>query len=197
MSALWPETRRARSEDFARLSCELPFTAVRALLDMGVPAATVGALTGAGMLALADVDLLRGGRFALGGPVRRLLLGVTDEAGDLVDVAALSSSCEDEWALLTGEGAMLSAVAWREAQVRESRELRLHPTPFAWLRNGCSGCAVLELGGAALAMLRSLRPFQTIVTDPGAGPVLEKMLAHGGLPLVAEDRAGARRRRAA
>ncbi|MGX7896876.1 hypothetical protein [Tsuneonella sp. HG222] len=191
------DERETLAEEFARLTCALPFAAVRSLIDMGVPAATVGALTGAGMLALADVDLSRdGSRFALGGPVRRLLLGIPGSNGELIDVAALSSSDENVWALATGLACLLGEEQLEHAVAADRRELRLHPTPFAWLRAGMEGVAVLEWGPTAVSALRCLRPFQTIVCDPGAGPVLEKMLARGGMPLVAEDRRGPIRRAA-
>lgn len=166
----------------------MPFAAVRALDGMGVPRMLLGQLTAAGDIAVADVDLGRdGGRFAFGGPTRRLILAVRVD-GVLIDLAALSSTCEDEWALHLGMADFLGEELLDRARTCEWRELRLFGTPLAWLRAGGRGVCVLDWTPAALAALRGLGPGVTLVCDAGAKPKLEALLRHGGLPLVAEDR---------
>jgi hypothetical protein len=174
----------------------MTWAAVRHLLDMGVPAAFLGQLTGAGDLAIADVDLRRSGTFEFGGPTRRLILAVR-ERGSVVDLVALSSSCADEWALLRGAADMLGGEMIDDAVAAERRELRLFSTPLAWLRGGGRGICVLDWTPAALAALRGLgsrvgpsggRAPVTLVVEPGAKPKLDALLAHGGLPIVSEDR---------
>jgi hypothetical protein len=195
-----------------RLAAALPFSAARGLMELGVPRAVVGQLVAGGMLGLAGVDLLKRGRFALGGPTTRLIMAVRGGDGGVTDLVALSSTCPDEWALLTGDGVLLGEDVLEHAIATEQREVRLYATPLAWLKgafggataSGClsagdrasssrqavgpTGICVLDWGSVALSALRGLRPWQTIVTDPGAGPKLEALLRRGDLPMVAEDR---------
>ena len=172
----------------------LTLIGLRRLMEMGVPRAFLGELTGAGDLGAAQVDLTSGGsRFAFGGPTGRLLLAVRAGDGTLVDMAALSSACEDEWALLSGGADLLGEWLLEDAIAAERRELRLFPTPMAWLRGGGRGICVLDWTPAALGALRGLRSHQTLVVDPGAKVRLDAMLAYGGLPMVAEERAAIRR----
>lgn len=180
--------------EFARLSLELPFAAVRALIDMGVPAAVVGELCARGDLAVAGIELsASASRFALGGATRRLLLAIRDADGELLDVVAMSSTCEDEWALWRGAVDLLGEDVLGDAIMAERREVRLFATPMAWLRAPGAGICVLDWNRTALGALRGLRPWQTLVVDPGAKPKLDALLAYGGLPMVAEDRSAMRR----
>lgn len=168
------------------MALELPLAAARRLIGMGVAAETMSALHVNGDLAVGDVDLARDGRFEFGGPDRRLILAVRDR-GEVIDLAALSSTCEDEWALRLGAADFLGVDALYDAQLAERRELRLFATPMGWLRGGCAGVCVLDWTPGALAALRGLGPGCTIIADNGAKAKLQAMLAHGGLPLVAEE----------
>lgn len=179
------------------LAADLPFAAVSALLQLGVPASVVGQLTADGDLAVAGVELSRdGNRFEIGGPTRRLLLAVRNGAGEVVDVAALSSSCEDEWALMLGVADLLGEGVLEDTIAADRREVRLFSTPMAWLRAGGRGICVLDWSKTALGALRGLRSHQRLAVDPGARPKLEGLLAYGGLPIVVEDRSCGFRRAA-
>lgn len=186
----------ALADELLRL--EMPWPAARALLELGVPRAVVAAAMCNGDLAVADVDLSRdGSRFAFGGPTRRLILGVR-AGGALTDLVALSSTCEDEWALYRGAADFLGEDLVGRATVGAWRELRLFGTPMAWLRGGgCyggadatggAGVCVLDWTAGALGALRGLGGGVTLVCDRGARAKLEALLAHGGLPVVAEER---------
>lgn len=183
------------------LGLTMPFSALRALIDMGVPQGVALALAGDGDLAVGQVDLShRGSRFGFGGPDRRLILAVRDR-GEIVDLAACSSSNENEWALRLGQADFLGVDALYDAQVaadpqaaaggrvRSARELRLFATPMAWLRGGGDGICVLDWTPSALGALRGLGSGVTLVVEPGAKAKLDAMLKHGGLPLVAEAQA--------
>lgn len=183
------------------LATTMPFAGLRALIEAGVPRGFALALAGNGDLAVAGCELERDGRFSFGGATRRLILGVRErtcvatasgylsEWGDLTDLVALSSACEDEWALRLGVADFLGDEWLWRAEMGLLRELRLFATPMAWLRGGGRGVCVLDWSASALGALRGLGPQVTLVVDPGAKAKLQAMLAHGGLPLVAEDRA--------
>lgn len=178
---------------------EMRWPAVAALIGMGVPRPVLGALCGAGDLALAQVTLHRDGTFSFGGPDRRLILAVRDGFGVLDDLVALSSTSADEWALrhragvLLGEDVLLDIEG--RAAVHGRAAVRLFGTPLAWLRGGGEGICVLDWGMAALSRLRSLGEGVTLVCDSGAGERLKALLLRGGLPRVSE--AGNAMRRAA
>lgn len=220
----------------------LPWAGARALLEAGVPRATVAALNMAGDLAIANVDVNRPkpekglpdgtDLFEFGGPDRRLIVGVRNAAGELVDLVALAGGlkqrsdrpdrdpCEDEWALRLGAAdflgedhlwhahahapsnagrepsGSLGSAAGTATRVRACGpaarsggrrwELRLYATPMAWLRAGGAGICVLDWTASALGALRGVGSGVTLVVEPGAKARLDAMLAHGGLPLVAE-----------
>ena len=175
----------------------LSWPGAQRLLSGGVPRALLGELNGQGLIGQARVELSRdGSRFEVGGADAGLLLGVTDEAGELVDLVACASHDENQWALLTGYGTMLGAGrlqavadAMDEAQLAERpfhARLRVFATPWDWLRGGGKGICVLDWGRGALADLRILSEALTLVVDAGARERLRALLAHGGLPLVAE-----------
>jgi hypothetical protein len=185
--AAWPFVASACAD-----GRRLPWSAARHLLELGVPAGMLGQLTGAGDLAIGQVDLRRGGTFEFGGPDRRLILAVR-ERGVVVDLVALSSQCEDEWALMRKASDFLGGDLLADAVLAGRREVRLFSTPMAWLRGGCAGVCVLDWTPAALSALRGLGSGVTLVVAPGAKAKLQAMLVHGGLPLVAEDRAPVRR----
>lgn len=124
-----------------------------------------------------------GGLWEPDGPDRRLLLAVC-EHGEPVDVLALSSSCEDEWALLTGMCPLLGWDAWRQAQVGITDRLRIWPTPMAWLRAGGTGACVLRWDAEAIGMLRGLGEGVRLIVDAGAKDRLRAILAYGGLPRI-------------
>lgn len=174
------------------LGLRMSFAGLRALLDMGVPRDFALELAGEGDLSVAQVDLHRGGTFEFGGPDRRLILAVR-RGGELVDLAALSSTCEDEWALRLGVADFLGEDWLLDAVLAERREVRLFSTPMGWLRGGGRGVCVLDWSASALGALRGLGTGVTLVCDPGAKPKLQAMLTHGGLPLVAENRPDFRR----
>jgi hypothetical protein len=189
------------------LAAEMRWPAVAALLEMGVPRGVLGALTAAGDLAVAQVELARVGTFAFGGPDRRLILAVRDGFGALDDLVAIASHNADEWALRCRGGVLLGESALMDAEGRVLRHgsgqasvhgraaLRLFGTPLAWLKGGGEGICVLDWGRGALTRLRGLGEAVTLLCDPGAGERLKAMLLHGGLPRVSE--AGDAVRRAA
>lgn len=170
----------------------LGIPAIRALEAAGVPLRTVGEMFVNGDLAVAQVELARGGsRFGFGGPDRRLVIAARVH-GEVRDLVALASADESQWALRLGAADFLGEEWIDRAAIGACRELRLLRTPMDWLRAGGPGCAggvcVLDWTPAALAALRGLGPKVTLVCDPGVGPKLRAMLEHGGLPLVAEAR---------
>lgn len=183
---------------------DLPFAAVRALEAMGADRALLAQLAGASDLKIAQVELLPGGRFAFGGPDRRLVLAVR-HYGALVDLVALSSADENEWALYRGAADFLGGELLDRAVACELREVRLFATPIDWVRGGLAsssgaiggqepaGVCVLDWTASALSGLRGLRETCTIVCDRGAGERLKALLAHGGLPQVGEIGTGFRR----
>lgn len=167
---------------------QIPFSAVKVLDEMGVPRILLAQLCGAGDLILANVDLSGdGSRFDFGGPTRRLILAVRAH-GVLIDMVALSSTHENEWALYRGDADFMGDDLIDRAIACEWRELRLFSTPMAWLRGGGRGVCVLDWNRHALGALRGLGAGVTLVVDAGAKAKLQAMLTHGGLPLVAEDR---------
>lgn len=167
----------------------LPFSGAQRLRSGGVPWATIGALNGAGLIGAAMVHVSAdGSRLEPEGPDARLLLGV-ESGGHLVDVVACSTTCEDEWAMLTGDGDLLGEAALEHAVATNARFLRLHATPMAWLRAGCEGVVITQWNRAALGALRGLPESTTLVVNPGARERMRGMLQFGGLPQVGEDRA--------
>lgn len=167
---------------------------MQALVEAGVPAALVSALHIDGDMALARVDVSRdGSRFSFGGPDKRLILAVRDGTGGVVDLVALSSARPDEWALHLGHADFLGTDCLEQAVAANWRHLRVFPTPMAWLRAGGRGVCVLDWNIHALNALRGLGTGVTLVVDAGAKLKMQAMLAHGGLPLVAEDRPDLRR----
>ena len=174
----------------ARAFLATPFSVVARLEAAGVPRGFVGELVAGALVAAARVDVLRGGRFQVGGPDGRLLLGVTDAGGTVIDVVALSSTDENDWALLTGLGDMLGEAALddidRALATERPARLRLHATPWDWLRAGGEGVCVLEWSQASLARLRSLGERVTLEVESRAmRDKLKALLARGGLPMVA------------
>ena len=199
--ALEPVLQPSWVEEAILAQRELTLPACRALVAGGVSFGTISALNFDYCLALGSVALAGDGRaFEFNGPDRRLLLGVRDAAGTMIDIVALSSGCEDEWALLTGAGDLLGEQALEQAEAQATVydrrvAVRLYATPMAWLRGGASGVCVLDWNRSTIARLRGLpgptagRSGQVmLMTDLGAGERLKAMLTHGGLPLVAEDR---------
>ncbi|KLE32443.1 hypothetical protein [Aurantiacibacter luteus] len=167
-----------------------PFAAIARVEAMGVPQALLAQLTGAGQVAAGRVAVSPDGRrFEPKGADARLLLGVTDPFGTVIDVVALSSTCEDDWALLTGHGDVLGVAAFDAvdhalATERPAR-LQLHATPWDWLRGGGEGICVLDWNRGVLAHLRSLGERVTLMVDGAAMKArLKAMLARGGVPLV-------------
>ena len=162
-----------------------------ALHRAGVPAELVARLNVHQEAVSARVDLWqRGNLFSFGGPDARLVLAVRDAQGALVDLVALSGGCEEEWPLHEGAGEMLGEGALLAAGERAATfgraELRLHPTPMAWLRSGCEGVCALQWNPAVLNRLRSLGETVTLRTDPGTRARLTALLQHGGLPAILE-----------
>lgn len=175
----------------------LPWAGAQRLHAAGVPWGVIGALNGAGAIGAARVSVSSdGSRWEPEGPDARLLL----LAGEM-DAVALSTSNEDEWALLTGMADLLGEDHLEHAVATEARFLRLHATPMAWLRAGgplassseavgqkIPGVCVLQWNKSALGALRGLPERTTLVVDPGARERMKGLLAFGGLPQVAEDR---------
>lgn len=185
--AEWPDEAAE-----AMASVSLPPAALAALLDAGVPRGFLGQLCGAGDLALTGVEMAQDGRFAIGGPDRCWVLAVR-EWGVIADLVALVPHDQDRWALWRGSADFLGREMLDRALGGAVRTLRLFPTPRAWLRGGGEGVCVLDWSPGALSALRNLGPKVTLVVDPGAKDRMKAMLAHGGLPLVAEDRPDLRR----
>jgi hypothetical protein len=162
----------------------LPWAGAKRLHAGGVPWAVIGELNGVGAIGAGRVCVCAdGSRFEPEGPDARLLLLAGED-----DAVALSTSNEDEWALLTGMADLLGEDQLEHAIATDARFLRLHATPMAWLRAGMQGIAVLQWNRAALGMLRGLPERTTLVVDPGTRERLKGMLAFGGLPQIAEDR---------
>ncbi|MDR7102976.1 hypothetical protein [Croceicoccus sp. BE223] len=163
----------------------LPFAAIGMLEALGVPLATIGELCGAGMLGRARVEITGDGLWHPDeGGEPRLLLAVHDGAW-LVDIVALSSAEPDSWALRTGHGAILGALALDRAVACDGA-VRLHGNPVAWMAAGCEGICVLDWGRAALNRLRGAGAGVTLVCDDAIGAArLRQALAVGGLPMVA------------
>lgn len=187
-------------------ACGTPFAAVQMLAGLGADRRFIARLCGQGDLATVGVELSRdGSSFDMGGPTRRLLLAVRDEWGEVIDIAALSSTVRDEWALLIGDGWALGLDCLDRAQdhaVRAIGEagpgrkvrgtvLRVYSTPLDWLAHGGDGICVLDWSARALTELRSLGEGVTLVVDPGAQERLKALLAYGALPRVSAAAVGA------
>ena len=155
------------------------------VLALGVPAAALAQLCGAGDLAACHVGLSRdGSRFEPEGPDPRLLLAVREQ-GVVVDIAALATHDPDQWALRRGEGWCLGYDAWLACETGRAHELRVHATPIAWLQAGCEGIAVLDWD-MGVRHLRGLGDHVQLRCDRGAGKRLTALLQHGGIPRVKE-----------
>lgn len=196
-----------------------PFAAFGMLAALGVPHARAAQLHGAGLLGVAPVALSPdGSTWSPGGATQRLLLGVEDGDGELIDIVALASHRRDEWALRTGDGwalglDMLADVELaRDRAVAEARSslpgrgpgkapravhLRICATPLDWLSRPKSfdglddpAICVLDWSAMALCTLRGLGERVVLNVDPAAKERLQAMLAYGGLPRVETVRAG-------
>ena len=180
-----------RADPFCELRAELAVAGLSAsafarLLQLGIPAKALAQLCGAGDLAAARVSLSKdGSRFEPEGPDARLLMLVREQ-GVPVDIVALATHDEDQWALRRGEGWCLGYDAWLRCEIGMAHELRVHGTPLAWLRAGCEGACVLDWG-MGLRQLRGLGEAVTLRCDRGAAVAMKARLARGGLPMVAED----------
>lgn len=170
----------------ARGALAMPFAAVRLLIDMGVPPAFAARLSGAGLLGRLRVAE-RGGLWREdpdGAP--RLLLGVRDRAGEVIDIAALSSTDPDAWALLTGDGWLLGWDRVEDAALADPETapvVKMHARPIDWLRAGGEGACLLDYGPGALGELRALGPAVELACDnEPAAAALAAMLQWGGLP---------------
>ena len=193
MSAL-PYLNAALAGDRANPFCELRAEVAAAglsagafarLLQLGIPAKALAQLCGAGDLAAARVSLSKDGtRFEPEGPDARLLR-LVGEQGVPVDVVALATHDEDQWALRRGEGWCLGYDAWLRCEIGMAHVLRLHGTPLAWLRAGCEGLCVLDWD-LGLRQLRGLGEEVTLRCDRGVGERLCALLRVGGLPRVKE-----------
>ncbi|WP_157812517.1 hypothetical protein [Novosphingobium kunmingense] len=188
------------------MACELlsaaaamPWAAVQMLQGMGADRHLIARLSGAGDLGVARVELSgNGATWTPGGATQRLLIGVRDADGELIDVAALASHCRDEWALRTGDGWALGLDMLAQAeQARDEAQaaaspakppravrLRLFADPFDWMGAGGAGLCVLDWGLPALTALRALGERVTLTVEAGAQERLRQLLAHGGLPRV-------------
>ncbi|MGL5446567.1 MAG: hypothetical protein ACRDBL_04580 [Rhabdaerophilum sp.] len=153
------------------------------LLAAGVPSQFAAQLNAGGDLLAAPVELLRGGRFAMGGPDGRLLLVVRDERG--VPADALALRMDDPGAVASWFGGCSSGMlgafnlpSWRAGRVA------LVETPLAWLRGGGAGICVYDWA-AAVPHLRALGEAVTLEAPPALAAILRARLERGGLPLVA------------
>lgn len=168
-------------------AASMPFSAIKHLWAMGADRRFVARLHGAGDLGIANVSL-SGGTWEPVGPTRRLLVGVRSEFGELLDVAALSSTVRDEWALRVGDGWALGldryAGAADAACAGKRVRLRLFANPFDWLTHAGAGICVLDWGLPALSALRALGERVTLDVETGAAERLRVLLTWGGLPRV-------------
>lgn len=165
-----------------------PFSAIQRLLDAGMPAGTVGALHGDHALKVARVEIT-GRRWEPEGPDPRLLIGVRDLAGEMIDIVALARHAPRDWALRTGEAVVLGEEtmerAGEEACVRGRAALRVFADPWAWLMAGCVGICVLDWNRAA-PCLRQMGERVLLVCDTGEARGTLARLTRGGVPRVAE-----------
>lgn len=167
---------------------------LRRLEVMGVQGRVLMELRASFGIAVGPVSLFdQGNRFEPGGPDWRLWLAVRDRSGEVIDIAAVSTACSDEWALLTGDGALLGGDCLPDIEhriaARGHARLRLCGNPMGWLlslgRDEPATCAVEWRN--ALPDLRALGDGCEIRCDAGAGETLRGLLAHGGLPMVRES----------
>lgn len=164
------------------LAASLTPAAAASLEAIGVPRGVIGRY-------LTDLGLVQmtisgdGGRWEPHGPDRRLVLAVRERTA-LIDLVALASGARDEWALRTGDGAMLGSDLFWSCQCGARQVLRIFDTPFAWLIGGGDGICVLEWNEQVLAQLRSLGPRTVLQVEPAAKARLQGLLAWGGLPRV-------------
>lgn len=167
----------------------LPWPGAQRLIAKGVPGGVIAEMNGRGTIGAARVLVTaKGARFEIEGPDARALLAVENGAGEVIDVAALSTTNENEWSLLTGMADLLGEAAMEAAVAGNWRELRLFATPMDWLRGGCAGVCVLAWNRQALGALRTLPEALTLVVGAGVRDRLRALLAYGGLPQVAEIR---------
>lgn len=174
--------------ELAEAAHALPFGAVRLLEAMGVPIGVVGQMTGAGALGRVRASIGKGGRWEPAEDGEPRLIVAVREQGVLVDLAALSSSERDSWALRTGEGWLLGFEHFHAAQLGGADRLRLFGNPVDWMAAGGEGICVLDWSRAALSALRGLGSDVAIACDnDGAAEALTNALRWGGLPRVAVD----------
>lgn len=168
----------------------LDYRACQRIAALGVPGRFVAELNARCLIGAARVHLSRdGSRWEPEGRVARLLLAMTD-AGELADIAAVSTAHPDQVALRTCEGWCLGDDVIRAAEAdawgREQRvTVKLVADPIAWLR--AEGRAVWVADwAAALPRLRGLGERVTLECDAGAGARIRALLEVGGLPKVRE-----------
>ncbi len=168
----------------------LDYRACQRLAQLGVSGRFVAELNARCLIGAARVHLSRdGSRWELEGPDARLLLAMTD-AGELADIAAVSTSHPDQVALRTCEGWCLGDEVIRAAEAdawgRDKRvTVKLVADPIEWLR--AEGRAVWVADWrAALPRLRGLGERVTLECDAGAGARIKALLEIGGLPKVKE-----------
>jgi hypothetical protein len=84
-----------------------------------------------------------------------LLVAVVEE-GVIVDIVAFDPADPDFWALRTGNGWALGADAVTEAASHwDDKPLKMHATPFDWLRADGEGCCIIDgYSQAAAARVR-------------------------------------------
>ena len=175
--------------EFAPLALALPLAGIELLVACGVPPGVAAALHARGALGRGWCRE-RAGRWEPAalrevGCNPRLLIAVREQ-GVLVDVAALSPTAPDEWALRTGDGQLLGADLLREAEVHgAAAPLRVFATPLAWLRGDCAGICVLRWQADIVARLRALGPGAVLLADDRASAeALDEVLRWQGLPRV-------------
>jgi hypothetical protein len=162
------------------------------LLAAGVPVGFAAEMNAAGDLLAAQVELLRGGSFAFGGPDGRLLMIVRGAFGEVVDVIAWRLDAADAALSLFGSAARGMLGAFNLPPVGEARRVSLVATPLDWLRGGGAGICVYDWA-AAVPTLRALGEAVTIEAPTALASLLRTRLARGGLPLVASAGAAGER----
>jgi hypothetical protein len=91
---------------------------------------------------------------------------MTIRRGLLVDLLAFSPAEPDRWALRRGDANVLGAV---ELQHREAAPVRVHRTPFDWLRHGATGVVLLTREPALRRMVLAQVWHALIVADTAFG----------------------------
>lgn len=168
----------------------LDYRACQRLEALGVPGRFVAELNARCLIGAARVQLSRSGaRWEPEGPDGRLMLGLT-EAGELCDIAAVSTAHPDQVALRCGDGWCLGEDVIRAAEAdawgREVRvTIKLVADPLDWLKSAGRAVCVLDWA-AALPRLRGLGERVTLECDAAAGARIRSLLQFGGLPKVKE-----------